>query len=117
MPNQSQNQFHRKAHDNFSNPIGMGVITYVIRLSFLVMGDRLRLTAVTRRALNYVPIAVLSAIILPAMLQPNDVLDVSWGNGRLIAGLVAGIVAWRTQSALWTISVGMITLWLLEALL
>jgi branched-subunit amino acid transport protein len=40
-------------------------------------------------------------------------LDVSWGNGRLLAGLIAALVAWRTQNVLWTIGVGMVVLWLL----
>lgn len=36
-------------------------------------------------------------------------------NGpRLLAASLAALVAWRTRSALWTIGVGMGTLWLLQ---
>jgi branched-subunit amino acid transport protein len=30
---------------------------------------------------------------------------------RLVAALVAALVAWRTRNVLWTISIGMVTLW------
>jgi branched-subunit amino acid transport protein len=93
--------------------LGMGIITYAIRLSFIVMGERVQVAAVFRRGLKYVPTAVLSAIILPEILQPGGTLDVSWGHGRLLAGLIAALVAWRTQNVLWTIGVGMVVLWLL----
>ncbi len=93
--------------------IGMGIITYVIRLSLLGVWERVELTAVTHRALKYVPIAVLSAIIMPEMLLPGGTLDLSWGNGRLIAGLIAIAVAWKSQDAFWPVVVGMIVLWLL----
>ena len=91
--------------------LGMGIITYAIRLSFIVMGDRLQLTAVSHRALKYVPTAVLSAIILPEILQPNGALDLSLDNPRLLSGLVAALIAWRTGNILWTIGAGMALLW------
>ncbi|MCA9949547.1 MAG: AzlD domain-containing protein [Anaerolineales bacterium] len=50
------------------------------------------------------------------MLMPNGLLNVSLGNGRLLAGLVAIIVAWKTKNVLLTIIVGMIVLWLLQAI-
>ncbi len=96
--------------------IGMGIITYAIRLSLLGLWERVELTAVTHRALKYVPIAVLSAIIVPDMVLPGGTLDLSWGNGRLLAGLIAIVVAWKSKSALWPVAIGMIVLWLLQLL-
>ena len=97
--------------------IGMGVLTYAIRLSLILLSDRVRLSGNIRQALRFVPPAVLSAIIAPEMLMPNGLLNVSLGNGRLLAGLVAIIVAWKTKNVLLTIIVGMLVLWLLQALL
>ncbi len=97
--------------------IGMGVLTYSIRLSLILLADRVQLSGNIRQALRFVPPAVLSAIIAPEMLMPNGVLDVSLGNGRLLAGLVAIIVAWKTKNVLLTIIVGMLVLWLLQAFL
>jgi branched-subunit amino acid transport protein len=94
--------------------LGMGLITYAIRLSFVLLGERGQGPAVFQRGLKFVPTAVLSAIILPELLQPAGTLDLSWGNVRLLAGLIAALVAWRTQSVLGTIGAGMGALWILE---
>ncbi len=96
--------------------IGMGVITYAIRLSMIVMSGQIQLGDHLQRALRYVPPAVLSAIILPEMLQPGGTLDVSLGNERLLAGLIAIAVAWFTQNMIWTVAIGMIALWILQAI-
>ena len=96
--------------------IGMGLITYAIRLSFVLLGERGQGPAVFRRGLKFVPTAVLSAIILPELLQPGGTLDISLGNARLLAGLIAALIAWRTQNVLGTIGAGMGVLWVLEVI-
>jgi branched-subunit amino acid transport protein len=98
--------------------IAIGVGTFVLRLSFIGLSGRLALPARATRALRFVPAAVLSAIILPAVLRmPEGGLDVSIDNPRLIACVVAAGIAWATKSVLATLFVGMGTLWLLQALL
>jgi branched-subunit amino acid transport protein len=94
----------------------MGVVTYAIRLSMFVLHGRVQLPDWLMRALNYVPAAVLTAIIVPEMVLPNGTLDLSLGNERLLAGLVAIAVAWRTRNVIFTVIAGMGTLWLLQAL-
>ena len=96
--------------------IVMGVITFLIRLSFIELSQYLTLSAAVHRALRYVPVAVLSAIILPELLQPSGEIDFTVGNTRLLAGFLAIVVAWRTQNIIWTILVGMGGLWLLQGL-
>jgi branched-subunit amino acid transport protein len=96
--------------------IGMGIITYGIRLSMIVLLEKVELTTRLKQALRFVPPAVLSAIIFPELLQPGGRLDVSLGNERLLAGLLAMVVAWRTKNVLWTIATGMAALWLLQSL-
>lgn len=96
--------------------IGMGIITYGIRLSMIVLLEKVELTTRLKQALRFVPPAVLSAIIFPELLQPGGRLDVSLGNERLLAGLLAMVVAWRTKNVLWTIAAGMAALWLLQSL-
>ena len=91
-----------------------GLITYAIRLSFIIFFGWREIPGWLRRALRFVPPAVLSAIIFPSLLMPNGQLDVSFGNDRLIAGSLAIVVAWRTRSALWTVLIGMIALWILQ---
>ncbi len=93
-----------------------GLLTFAIRLSFIVLLHNVAMPLWFQRALNFVPPAVLSAIILPALLAPSGALDVSPGNARLIAGALAALVAWRTKNVLLTIVVGMAGLVILQAL-
>ncbi len=95
--------------------LGMGLITYAIRLFLFLLPERLALPPWLLRALRYVPAAVLSAIILPELLLSGGTLDVSLGNERLLAGLLGLLVAWRTRNVLWTVAAGMVALWLLQA--
>lgn len=95
--------------------LGMGLITYLIRLSLFLLPDRVVLPPWLLRALRYVPAAVLSAIIFPELFLPNGALDISLGNERLLAGLVAIVIAWRTRNVFIIVAAGMIVLWLLQA--
>jgi branched-subunit amino acid transport protein len=94
-----------------------GLITYGIRLSFILLFGRWQIPGWLQRALRFVPVAVLTAIIFPELMVSNGHLALSFGNARLVAGVVAIIVAWRTKSAVITILVGMAVLWLLQWLL
>lgn len=95
--------------------LAMGVITYALRLSVIGLLHRTILPPVVERALRFVPPAVLSAIILPELVRPGGVVDVSVRNPRLLAGIVAVIVARRTKNTLATIGIGLAVLWILQA--
>ncbi|MEN9936368.1 MAG: hypothetical protein RLZZ387_2947 [Chloroflexota bacterium] len=84
----------------------MGLVTFLTRLSFIAAWSRISVPPLVRDALSYVPAAVLSAIIAPELLMPGGTPDLSLGNERLLAGLAAALVAWRSGSALLTIVVG-----------
>ena len=92
----------------------VGLLTFGIRLSFIVILDRWSPPPIVERALRFVPVAVLSAIIAPELVLPGGTLDISLGNERLLAGLVATLVAWYTKNIVWTILAGMGTLLLLQ---
>jgi branched-subunit amino acid transport protein len=87
-----------------------GLITYAIRLSFIVLLERWQMPAIVQRALRFVPPAVLSAIILPELLMQEGQVVIGMGNLRLLAGVVAALVAWRTKNPLLTVGVGMAVL-------
>ncbi|MFO7170892.1 MAG: AzlD domain-containing protein [Chloroflexota bacterium] len=84
----------------------MGLVTFLTRLSFIVAWSRISVPPLAHEALRYVPAAVLAAIVVPGLLMPEGQIDISLGNGRLLAGLLAALVAWRTRSSLLTIVVG-----------
>ena len=94
--------------------LGMGVITFGLRYSFIALSGRLELPSTLRRALRFVPAAVLSALVLPALVYPSGELFLSLENDRLVAGLIALVVAWRSKSMLLTLLVGMVALWILQ---
>lgn len=94
-----------------------GLLTYAIRASFLVSVGRFHLSHTARRALRFVPVAVLTALIVPDLLVQNERIVLGLDNHRLIAGLVAILVAWRTRNTLLTIGVGMAVLGVLMVLL
>ncbi|MGD9092205.1 MAG: AzlD domain-containing protein [Anaerolineales bacterium] len=91
-----------------------GVLTYAQRLSFIIIFERTEVPESARRALRLVPPAVLTAIITPELFLHNGSLDLSLGNHRLIAGILATVVAWRTKNIVLTILVGMAALLLLS---
>ncbi len=97
--------------------IAMGLVTFGIRLLPIVLLGRIEIPLVVQRALRFVPPAVLSAIIAPELLMSGGQVNLSLGNARLIAGVLATIVAWRTKNVLLTIAVGMIALWVLQTLI
>ena len=96
---------------------GMVAVTYSARLLIMAWLGHGTLPDGMQGALKYVPPSVLAAIIFPALLMPQGTLNVSPGNLRLMAGIVAALVAWRTRNVLLSIGVGMVLLWLLQALL
>ncbi len=96
--------------------VAMGVITFALRLSFIVFLGHIKLPASVRRGLDFVPPAVFAALILPDLLRNTMIAPLSIHmEARLIAGIVAVIVAWRTKNVVLTIGVGFAFLFLLQA--
>ena len=94
--------------------VGVGAVTFLLRASFIAFADPQRFPHVFRRALAFVPPAVLAAIVAPGLLLNQGALDVTLANPRWIAGGLAILVAARTRSVLAAIVSGMATLWLLQ---
>lgn len=92
--------------------LGMGIISFILRFSFIYLAGKIKLPDVMQQALRFVPVAVLPAIVVPAIAYTDGTLDLSIANARIPAALIAAGVAWRTRNILLTISVGMIALWL-----
>jgi branched-subunit amino acid transport protein len=94
-----------------------GLITFAIRFSLIFLFGRFEIPETMRRALHYVPPAVFSAIIFPELFIRDGVLNLSLQNERLLAGLIAVLVAWFTRNTLITILAGILALFLLQFLL
>jgi branched-subunit amino acid transport protein len=93
-----------------------GLITFGMRFSFVYLLGRYEIPLTMRRALHYVPPAVLSAIVFPELFLRDGGLDLSFGNFRLLAGLVAIAIATWTKNGLLTILAGIAALLIFQGL-
>ncbi len=83
-----------------------GVGTFAMRASFIAAADRLVfIPPWAHRLLRQIPPAALASLVLPALIRPEGELDLA--HPRFIAGMVAGLVAWRTRNVAATLVVGM----------
>ncbi len=87
--------------------LGMTVVTFATRYPPLALIGRMPLPRRVFRALQFVPVAVLTAIIAPGLLMPQGSIQIDPDNTYLIAGLVAIAIAAWTRSLLPTIIGGM----------
>ncbi len=94
--------------------VTVGLLNYLSRLSFIAVFARRSMPPLLARALKYVPAAMLTALILPMILAAPA--SAAPFNPRVVAAIVAGIVAFYTHSTLKTLGAGMAALWLLQAL-
>ncbi len=91
--------------------IGLG--TFIFRFSFIHLYGRMKLPQWVHRAMRFVPPAVMSALIFPAILIKDQELWLSYENPRLLAGMVAIVIAWKTKNLLLTIATGLGIFWLI----
>jgi branched-subunit amino acid transport protein len=90
----------------------VGAINYVARLSFIALFARREMPPLLERALKHVPAAMLTAIVVPAVVfVAPGALKVDPGNPKLIAAAAALAVAAWSRSTMLTIVVGMGALW------
>jgi branched-subunit amino acid transport protein len=80
---------------------GMALVTFALRSAFLLLPPGVEMPALFRRALRYVPAAVLTAIWAPEVLVQNE---------QLPAGVVAIAASWRWRATFATIIAGLLAL-------
>jgi branched-subunit amino acid transport protein len=97
--------------------LGMAVVTYLLRASFLLLPPGVDTPPLLKRALRFVPAAVLTAIWAPELLLQNQVLYLSLHNEKLLAGAAAIAVAWRWRATSVTIAAGLAALHLFDWLI
>ena len=92
-----------------------GVFTFGTRFVMLTKGVADGLPRWVIDALAFVPIAVLTAILVPAVLiHPSTQQIVVSENVRFFAAVVATIVALMTRNVIATISSGLASLWIMQ---
>lgn len=89
-----------------------GLATFAIRASFIGAAGRVAIPAWFKRMLRFVPIAALTALVWPDLLIAQGAISIA--EPRLVAGLIAAAIAWKTRNVLMTIAGGMLVLWMIE---
>jgi branched-subunit amino acid transport protein len=93
----------------FAVVAAMAAITFAIRYSFFALPPERRFPAWVGRVLAYVPVAVLTAIVVPMVLIPDGThWQATWRNAWLWGALASGLIAWRTGRLLLAIVVGFV---------
>ena len=88
--------------------LGMAAVTFLIRSTVFVLGERIVFPPLVRKALGFVPVTVLTAIIVPMAVTPHGgAPEITWRNPQLVAALVACAVSAITRRPLLTIAVGL----------
>ena len=90
-----------------------GIGTFTMRASFLALAHRLQeVPPWAQRILRQIPPAALAALVVPALLRPQGEFDLT--QWRLVAGLIAAFVAWRTKNVALTLVIGLGVLMLFQ---
>lgn len=88
--------------------LGMAAITCLIRATLFVLGERIVFPPLVRTALGFVPVTVLTAIIVPMAVAPHGgQAELTWRNPQLVGALAACIVSAVTRRPLVTIAAGL----------
>lgn len=89
--------------------LGMAVVTYLPRFLPLALLTRRGVPAKIIRWLDYVPVAILSALLAPGILVEDSALFISLDNSFLLAALPTFACALITRDMFSTVLVGMLS--------
>lgn len=88
--------------------LGMAAITLLVRTAVFVLGERIVFPPLVRTALGFVPVTVLTALIVPMTVSPHGHgAELTWRNPQLVGALAAIAVSALTRRPLVTIAVGL----------
>jgi branched-subunit amino acid transport protein len=94
--------------------IGMGVVTYIPRWLPLFVLSRRGLPPWLVLWLDFIPAAILSALILPAILTAGSPRQLEWNRLDLWVAIPTLLFALRTRSLAGTVIIGMALYWLIS---
>ena len=87
--------------------LGLALVTVLARGFFLLSDRPWTLPHWAQRALQYAPIAALSAVVLPEVVTNQGVLVSTMQDARLFAALAGALAYYWRKDVLLTIVVGM----------
>jgi branched-subunit amino acid transport protein len=94
----------------FLTILGMALVTYIPRLLPVWLLSSRSLPKVVVAWLHYVPVAVLAAMLFPAIVVQGSQVDLSLNNLFLLAAFPTLLVAWKTRSLFASVITGTVVL-------
>jgi branched-subunit amino acid transport protein len=97
--------------------VGMGLVTYIPRWIPLISLTRRKLPDLFVEWLDLIPVAILSAILLPALLTTGEPRHLDFLRPGLFVAGPTFLFALKTKSLGGTVVVGMLLFWLADKLI
>lgn len=97
--------------------LGMAAVTYATRVGFIGVARQFEMHPLLRRSLEYVPAAILAALVFPAVLAPGGRMESPVTNIYVWASVVTVAVLLVTKRQWLAIVLGVASLVLMRALL
>ncbi|MCE5204134.1 MAG: AzlD domain-containing protein [Coriobacteriales bacterium] len=86
--------------------VAMAVVTYVTRVSLIGVARQFELHPLLIRALEYVPVAILAALVFPVVVAPSRRLALPFTNAYVWAALVTAVTFMVTKRQVPAIMLG-----------
>ena len=96
---------------------GMGLVTYVPRWFPLVFLTRRKLPEGLVKWLDLIPVAILSALLMPALITSGDPRHLDGFKPELWVAVPTFVFALKTKSLGGTVVVGMLLFWMVSQFL
>ena len=92
----------------FYTILGMGLVTALPRILPIWLLAEHHLPPIVERWLKFVPVTVLSALLLPSLLMPEGVIDLRFSNLYMWAAIPTLLVGLKTRSLFGSVITGML---------
>ena len=97
--------------------IGMGLVTYLPRWIPLIALSHRKLPKWIVEWLDLIPVAILSALLLPLLITTGEPKSVEFFRPELLVAIPTFIFALKTKSLSGTIIVGMLLFWAINKIM
>jgi branched-subunit amino acid transport protein len=93
--------------------LGAGVLSWMMRLAFITLLPASKLPPRARRFLDHGVVAIPAALVATSLAGPGGASALVVPSPTLLALLVSGVVAWRTEHLAGTVAAGVAAFWLI----
>jgi len=94
----------------------MAAVTYATRVGFIGVAKQFQIHPLLRRALEYVPVSIMAALVFPAVLAPSGKVESPVSNIYVWASVITVAVLLTTKRQWLAIVLGVASLVLLRRL-